>query len=38
VNFGFRSLNFAHIINQSIRPVLLYHGFLQPKKEVSASE
>jgi hypothetical protein len=25
MNFGFRGLNFAHRINQSIRPVLLYH-------------
>src|ERR1039458_778905 len=26
MNFGFRGLNLAHSINQSIRPVLLYHG------------
>src|ERR1017187_9941785 len=33
MNFGFRGLNFEHIINQSIRPVSLYHRFLRPEKE-----
>src|ERR1039458_2243515 len=38
MNFGLRRLNLAHIINQSIQPVSLYHTFPQPKNEVSAVE
>src|SRR5450759_2571945 len=32
MNLGFRCLNLAHSINQSVRPVLLYHRFPQPEK------
>src|ERR1035438_8882263 len=32
MNLGFRGLNFAHRINQSIRPVLLYHFASYPAR------
>src|ERR1022692_2208809 len=38
MNFGFRGLNLTHSFNQSIRPVLLYHGPSPTEKGAATRE